>query len=190
MPKKSDELEAASDRPTSPPSPDAMASPQHSALSDGSMSSGYLTPHSSVSGYSWLLDRPPRLSPNLPASLHEPASPHPSGSESSEIQLPAWYCTSSWHGDRTGGRLTPISRRTNLRLRTIYRRRRIGIPASRCLHHIRRRQTGRCLCAIFRHRKGRCFRMIQYRCLRTSQHSMAEVFDTGWVAALTFLTAN
>jgi hypothetical protein len=69
-------LEAASAGSTDPPSsPDAMASPQHSTLSDGSTSSGYPTPHlssaSSASGYSWLLDRPPRLSPHRP---------HPSGS--------------------------------------------------------------------------------------------------------------
>jgi hypothetical protein len=93
--KKSDELEAASDTPTSPPPfPGAMASPQHSPLSDGSTSSGYPVPHllsdSSDSGYSWLLDRPPRLSPNLPASLHELASPRPSSSGLSEIQLPEW----------------------------------------------------------------------------------------------------
>ena len=92
MPKKSDGLEAAwqpSDRPTSPrPSSDAMASPQHSSLSDGSATSGYPAPYlssgSSDSGYSWLLDRPPRLSPNLPAS------PHPSISGSSETPLTAW----------------------------------------------------------------------------------------------------
>jgi hypothetical protein len=91
--KKSDELEAASDTPTSPPPfPGAMASPQHSPLSDGSTSSGYPVPHlssdSSDSGYSWLLDRPPRLSPNLPASLHESA-PHASSLGSPEIPLPA-----------------------------------------------------------------------------------------------------
>ena len=51
---------------------DAIASQQHS---DGSESSGYPSPHlsegSSVSGYSWLLDRPPRLSPSRPSSLHD-----------------------------------------------------------------------------------------------------------------------
>jgi hypothetical protein len=71
-------------------SPDAMASPQHSSSSDGSTSSGYPSPYlssvSSVSGYSWLLDRPSRLSPNRPAS----ASPRPSSSVSSEIALPEW----------------------------------------------------------------------------------------------------
>ena len=95
MPKKWRELEAASDRPTSSRSPqDPMASPQHSASSDGSTSSGYPAPYlssdSSDSGYSWLLDRPPRLSPNLPVSLHESASPHPSSPGSSEIQFPEW----------------------------------------------------------------------------------------------------
>jgi hypothetical protein len=94
MPEKSDELGAASGRPTSPPpSPDAIASPQHSSLSDGSTSSGYPVPHlssdSSVSGYSWLLNRPPRLSLHPPASLHESASPPPSSPGSSEIPLPA-----------------------------------------------------------------------------------------------------
>ena len=93
MPKKWRELEAASDRSTSLRSPpDPMTSPQHLGSSDGSTSSGYPAPHlssdSSVSGYSWLLDRPPRLSPNLPASLHESAFPHPSSSGSSEVQVP------------------------------------------------------------------------------------------------------
>jgi hypothetical protein len=95
--KKSDELEAASDmyRPTSPPPPpDAMASPQHSSLSGGSTSSGYPDPHlssdESVSGYSWSLARPPRLSPNLPAPSHESESapPHASSSGPSEIPVP------------------------------------------------------------------------------------------------------
>ena len=101
MPEKSDELGAASDRPTSPaPSPGATASPQHSSLSDGSMSSGYPIPHlssaSSVSGYSWLLDRPPRLSPHPPASLHFSISPPPSSSGSPEMPLPApWQGLSS-----------------------------------------------------------------------------------------------
>ncbi|KAF8494139.1 hypothetical protein F5888DRAFT_1848287 [Russula emetica] len=87
MTKELGESEAASDKSSSPPpSPDELASPQHSLLSDGSASSGYPVPHlssdESVSGYSWLLDRPPRLSPNLPGSSHEPASPHPSSSGS------------------------------------------------------------------------------------------------------------
>jgi hypothetical protein len=47
---------------------DATASPQHS--SDGSTSSGHLTQHvesgSSESGHSWMLDRPPGLSPSRP----------------------------------------------------------------------------------------------------------------------------
>ena len=53
---------------------EAMASPQHS---DGSASSGYeyptphLSPAPSGSGYLWLLDRPPRLSPNRPPSMHD-----------------------------------------------------------------------------------------------------------------------
>jgi hypothetical protein len=96
MPNESDELEATSDRPTSPhPSQDAMLSPQHSSLSDGSTSSGHPTPYlssdSSVSGYSWLLDRPPRLSPYLPASLHDPESTslHPS-SGSMQIAPGQW----------------------------------------------------------------------------------------------------
>jgi hypothetical protein len=106
LPKKSDELEAASDRPTSPPpSPDAMASPQHSSLSDGSTSSGYPVPHlssdSSDSGYSWLLARPPRLSPNLPAPSHESESapPHASSSGPSEIPVRQFQgcCIIGWH---------------------------------------------------------------------------------------------
>ena len=85
MPKKLRELEAASHRSTrmSPrSSQEAIASPQHSSLSVGSTSSGYPTPHlssdSSESGYSWLLSRPPRLSP------YESVSPHLSSSGSSE----------------------------------------------------------------------------------------------------------
>ena len=83
MPKDSGEWEAASDRPTSPPSsPDAMASPQHS-------SSGYPTPRLSFESskvdpnYSWLLERPELLSLKLPASTHEPDL---SSSEPSEIR--------------------------------------------------------------------------------------------------------
>ena len=88
-----DAVEAASDRQTSPPpSPDAMASPQHSPLSCRSASSGYPTPHlsssSSVSGYSWMLKRPPRLSLHPPASSQESAPPHSSGSGPSEIPPP------------------------------------------------------------------------------------------------------
>jgi hypothetical protein len=95
MPKKWRGLEeATSDRSAfPPPSPDAMASPQHSSLSDGSTSSGYPAPYLSLdspdSGYSWLLDRPPRLSPNLPASLHESASPSPHPSSSGSLE-PWW----------------------------------------------------------------------------------------------------
>jgi hypothetical protein len=92
-PPSPDAMEAPSDRPTSPPPPpDVMASPQHSSLSDGSTSSGYPAPHlssaSSVSGYSWLLDRPPRLSPHPPASLHGSTPPSPLSSGSSEIPHP------------------------------------------------------------------------------------------------------
>ncbi|KAI0280628.1 hypothetical protein BGY98DRAFT_311867 [Russula aff. rugulosa BPL654] len=85
MPKKLRELEAASHGSTrmSPrSSQDAVTSPQHPSLSDGSTSSGYPTPHlssdSSESGYSWLLSRPPRL------SLYESVSPYLSSSGSSE----------------------------------------------------------------------------------------------------------
>jgi hypothetical protein len=95
LPPPPDVMEPASDRQTSPsPSPDAMASPQHSSLSGGSTSSGYPIPHlsssSSVSGYSWMLKRPPRLSPYPPPSSQESASPQPSlaGSGPSEIPLP------------------------------------------------------------------------------------------------------
>ena len=114
MPKKWRELDAASDKSMSPRSfPDALASPQHSSSSDGLASSGYPAPYlssdSSVSGYSWLLDRPPRLDLHLPASLHESTSPHPSSSGSSEIALPAvvqglapeippfWHIPMWWH---------------------------------------------------------------------------------------------
>jgi hypothetical protein len=89
------ELEAAPGGSTSPPpAPDAEASPEHSSLSGGSASSGYPAPHlssdESVSRYSWLLNRPPRpgLSPQLPASLHGSARPHPLGLGSSEIPPP------------------------------------------------------------------------------------------------------
>ena len=98
MPRKWRQLdsEAASDMSTSQQAiPDMMASPQHPSSPVGSTSSGYPDPHlsldSSVSGYSLMLDRPPRLSPNLPASLHEPASPYPPSSGSSEIAIPEWY---------------------------------------------------------------------------------------------------
>jgi hypothetical protein len=92
MQKKWRELDAASDRSTSPrSSPDAMASPQHPSSSTSSgYPSPYLSSDSSDSGYSWLLDRPPRLSPDLPVSLHESASPHPSSSGSSQIALLEW----------------------------------------------------------------------------------------------------
>jgi hypothetical protein len=72
------------DRPTSPlSSPDVMASPQHSSLSDGATSSGYLSQYlssdESVSGYSWMLDRLPRPNLHLSAPSHGSASPHPPG---------------------------------------------------------------------------------------------------------------
>lgn len=82
MPKKR-ALEAAQDGSTSFPasSPDAdheVASPQHSYLADESMSSGFISPHlssaSSASGNSWMLNRPPRLSLNLPPSPYSPGS--------------------------------------------------------------------------------------------------------------------
>jgi hypothetical protein len=71
MPNEPGEVEAASDRPASPPpSPNAMVSLEHLPSLDGSTSSGYPTPHlsesSSVSGNSWMLERPPRLSPHNP----------------------------------------------------------------------------------------------------------------------------
>jgi hypothetical protein len=120
MPNESGKLlvDAASDRPTSPPSGSPsnaqdVASPQHSPSLDGAASSGYpapsspnalaeaslqhspsldaaassgyptphLSPASSVSGYSWLLERPPRLSPDRPGSQYASAS---SGSLSSQ----------------------------------------------------------------------------------------------------------
>jgi hypothetical protein len=130
MPKKWRELEAASDRSTSPRATqpgqevqevqDAMTSPQHSA--DGSVSSGYSAPYlssgSSDSGYSWLLERPPRLSPNRPPPLHDSdsTSVHPNpgsadGSASSRYSAP--YLSSdesvsgySWMLDRPP-RLSP-----------------------------------------------------------------------------------
>jgi len=95
MSQKWRKLEAASsDRLTAPRSyppdaQDAVASPQHSSSSDGSTSSGYPAPHlssdESVSGYSWMLDRPPRLSPHGPAPPHDWASPHASSSGSSQF---------------------------------------------------------------------------------------------------------
>jgi hypothetical protein len=101
MPKKSGELEAASDRPASPPSdPDAMTPPRHSPLSDVSTSSGYSGPDSSsdlsVSGYSWLLDRPPRLSLYPPASSHESTSRHTSNSGLSGLSTPSTPSTPAW----------------------------------------------------------------------------------------------
>ena len=42
----------------------------------------------SVSGYSWLLDRPPRVSLDIPPSTYEPAPSHISSSGPSEIPIP------------------------------------------------------------------------------------------------------
>ena len=129
MPENSDELEAPSDRPTSPPpSTNPVASPQHSSLSDGSTSSGYPTPYlssvssDSVSRYWWLLDRPPRLNLDIPASLyesalstsgelqpsassHESESPYPSSSGSLEFPWWEWPTPStlgSWSSETSG----------------------------------------------------------------------------------------
>jgi hypothetical protein len=79
MPNEPGEVEAASDRPASPPpSPNAMVSLEHLPSLDGSTSSGYPTPHlsesSSVSGLSWMFERPPRLSPSRPVSPYASAS--------------------------------------------------------------------------------------------------------------------
>ncbi|KAN0113873.1 hypothetical protein V8E52_007345 [Russula decolorans] len=116
MPKKWHELEAALDRSPSPRSPaDAMASPQHSSSSDGSTSPGYPAPYlssdSSDSGYSWLLDRPPRLSPNPPPSLYESASPHLSSSGPSEIP-PSPQLTESDRATATTETFSPSDRLT------------------------------------------------------------------------------
>ena len=60
------------------PDLDAVASPQRSPSLDGETSSGYPTPHlssaSSASGNSWMLERPPRLSPGRPPSPYATAS--------------------------------------------------------------------------------------------------------------------
>ena len=70
--------------------PTSLGSSQHS---DGLASSGYPSPYlsegSSVSGYSWLLNRPPRLSPNRPSSSHDSdsTSVHPN---SGEMTLEEW----------------------------------------------------------------------------------------------------
>ena len=76
--------------PPPPLSPNAMPSPQHSL--DGSATSGYPTPHlssaSSASGYSWMLERLPRLSPTGPVSPHATASSPPGGLASSHNSIP------------------------------------------------------------------------------------------------------
>jgi hypothetical protein len=90
---------------STPPSPfltpDTMASPHYSSsssfLPDGSTSSGYSSPYlsqgKSVSGdaYTWMLERPPRLNLNPPASLYESISPHPQNPGSLEIPIPESY---------------------------------------------------------------------------------------------------
>jgi hypothetical protein len=77
--------------PMSPPSsPNVIVSPHHSL--DGSATSGYPTPHlssaSSASGYSWMLERLPRLSPMRPVSPHATASSPPGGLASSHNSIP------------------------------------------------------------------------------------------------------
>jgi len=66
-----EDAKAAPNGPTSPQL--APASPQHSLDGSESTLSGYPTPHlseaSSESGNSWMLERPPRLSTNGPASF-------------------------------------------------------------------------------------------------------------------------
>ena len=101
-PKKSGELEITSDRPESPPpgpshdveEPQAL---QHSSLLGGSTSSDhspYLSSDESVSGYSWIAERPPRLSLNsdIPSSSNVPAL---SVSESSSSSAPS-HITPEW----------------------------------------------------------------------------------------------
>lgn len=72
---------------------DEIASPQHPSSLDGSTSSGYVTPYlssdESVSGYSWLADRPPRLSLDRPPSAS-------SSSALSEMELPEWAQGLAW----------------------------------------------------------------------------------------------
>ena len=92
MPKNSGKLKAVLDMPTPPPSfPDEMPPPRHSSLSGELGSSGHYSPHlssdGSVSGYSWLLERPPRLSLDIPESSQS-ASLHPSSSGPSVIPNP------------------------------------------------------------------------------------------------------
>jgi hypothetical protein len=87
------ELETAPGGSTSPPpSPDAMASPQHSSLSGSSTSSGYPAPYlssdESVSGYSWMLHRLPRLSLLPPESSSDVATSSRIGAIASSSQHP------------------------------------------------------------------------------------------------------
>ena len=76
-----------SDPPASPQHPpsvegsphsDTVPSPERSPSSDKATSSGYPTPHlssfSTVSGNSWMLERPPRLSPGRPPTPYASAS--------------------------------------------------------------------------------------------------------------------
>jgi hypothetical protein len=84
---KSGDLEAPSNRlsTSQASSSSAMATPEHSP---SVASSGYPTPHlsetSSVSGHSWMLDRPPRPDPyHPPPKLDGLELPHNPGSESS-----------------------------------------------------------------------------------------------------------
>ena len=99
VPKKWRELQAASARLASPRSPpDLFEVSQHSPPADGSTSSGYPSPYlssdSSVSGYSWMLDRPPRLSLGLSASSHGSASPGPP--EQPDEPAPPHYLWEDW----------------------------------------------------------------------------------------------
>ena len=101
MPEKLRELKAVSDRSTSPrSSSDEGASPQNSSPPDGSTSSGYpdlhLSSASSVSGNSWMLERPPRMNLYPPTSSHGSISPHPSSSVPSEIPSSPRPLGSDW----------------------------------------------------------------------------------------------
>ena len=96
MSKKWRRMEAANPSPDA--SPGSMASSGHASPSEASISSSYyypsppLSPGTPDSGshYLFLLDRPQHASmgPQLPASLHESASAHPSSPGPPEIPLP------------------------------------------------------------------------------------------------------
>ena len=113
-PSGSTPLPSNPDAVASPPSnPDVVASPQHSShssLSDGSTSSGYPSPYlssgSSGSGYSWLLERPPRL--HLPASLIQSPSPYPSSSGLSGLPRPVPLAIPSPHIPRPSSPASPM----------------------------------------------------------------------------------